>query len=115
MTLFSDYASISATSSGVSGTINVPDGANLVGLCLNLKGDGGLISSVKLVITGVQQPIIYMPTVMNKTTATNTLGLAVGPAPTKILNIGIRGTSTVTVTVTTTASETVIVGLMWTK
>lgn len=112
-----DYASISATSSGVSGTLTtVPNGIALMGLNVSMAtADGGVISSIEITGAGIQQPLkLVFPHCFGSIT-TNMYAMAVGRTPTIDLqrfNIKANNNS-ITVKVTTTANETVIVGLMW--
>jgi hypothetical protein len=109
-----DYVSIAATSTGVSGTISVPDGARLVGLNVSMKtADGGIISGIEIKGTGLPQPLKYVFPHTFVSITTNMCALAIGKTPTIKLDIPIRGTNTVTIVVTTTANETVVCGLMW--
>lgn len=111
-----DYVSIAGTTSGVSGTIGtVPIGAKIIGLNVNFKGDGGIISSIEIQATGWQRPMKITPKIANITTATNTVGISSAPSPVIDLtpyNL-VAKSNTVTFIVTTTANETVVLGLMW--
>lgn len=113
MTKYGDYVSIAATTAGVTGTITVPDGALLADLTVNFKGDGGIISSIELTAPNLPTPLKFVPPIGNSTTATNTIGVAVGKDLIIPLGIQVRGTNTITLKVTTTANETVICGLTW--
>ena len=114
MTLYSDVASIAATTAGVSGSITVPMGARLLGLNIASIIGGALISSVEIKWTGLQSPIRYVPNVVTCLGA-NGSGVATCKSPMVDLRKlpAVSNTNTVTVTVTTTANTTVEVGLMW--
>jgi hypothetical protein len=108
-----DYASISATTAGVAGTISVPAGATLIGLNASMKGDGGLISSIEIKGPGIQQPLKFVP---NLCICLATNGAAHGMAKSPLIDLGqisINNPTNVSIVVTTTANETVVVGLVW--
>jgi hypothetical protein len=116
MVLKSDYASIAATSSGVSGTVTTLGiGARIVGLNIAMKtADGGIISSIELISTKWPAPIKLVPTMAMNMVTTNCMALAFAPTPMISLErFGlVANSNTVTIKVTTTANETVVVGLI---
>jgi hypothetical protein len=117
MTLYGDYATISATTSGVDGSISVPVGARLVGLNINMKtADAGIISAIEIKGTGLQRPVKIVPNIFFGSIATNMYGISVAPTPAIDLTPYqmIAKTGTILINVTVTSSQTVTIGLMWT-
>jgi len=113
MTRFSDYASIAATTAGVSGNINVPRGARLVGLDLNYTDADGVVSIIELTAPGFPQPLRFTPNIAQQVFTTPGGSITMQQSPMTPLDLVNGGGTVVTVKVTSTANLTVVVGLSW--
>jgi hypothetical protein len=113
MTLYGDYVSITISSGAGSGTVNVPDGARLVGLNIAYYDTAlNSISKIGLTWTGGPTPLNFVPNeFMNSNTAGSGSTVANGFAVN--LNHVVKGTNTITIALTSTHDVTVIVGLFW--
>jgi hypothetical protein len=116
MTLYGDYVSIAGTTAGVTGTVSLPVGARILGLNLSMKtADGGIVTCIELLGTGLPTPLKITPKMVFSTIGTNMYGMAIAPSP--LIDLQKFGlsmkTGTLTIKVTTTATETVAIGVMW--
>lgn len=118
MTTYGDVVAISATTSGVSGTITVPMGVRLLGLNIASAAAGGaalgVVASVEIKWSGLQTPMKFVPS-MSQLGSTN--GSSLFMCKTPLIDLrklpSVTNTNTITITVTTTASIAVEVGLIW--
>lgn len=109
----SEVVSIAATSSGVTGTIQVVEGARLIGMNLAFDDADGQPQIVELTWSGCPQPLRFVPSIGANPLATAGAAKALLQTPLIPLNVTVTKTSTVTVKVTSNANVTVEVGLMW--
>lgn len=113
--IYGDYVSISASSSGVTGTINLPIGARLLGLDLNWNDADGIPTIVELYANGLPQPLRFCPNIAGQVQTGNSAATGMANSPLIDLRpFGISSQqSTITIKVTSTAAATVVVGLTW--
>lgn len=113
--LYGDYVSISATASGVSGTINVPKGVRLVGIDLNWMDADGIPTRVVLSGGTLPQSLEFVPNVGGQLQTGNSAATGICQSPLinlRPFNLTWNG-GNITVTVTSTAPAIVVVGLTW--
>lgn len=109
--MLSDSVSISATSSGVTGTIIVGKGAHLRKLSCNYVDADGQPQIIELTWAGCPTPLRFVPNIIAYPVATSGAALAVvKPMP---MDVKVEKADTVTVKVTSNADVAVTVGLEW--
>jgi len=113
MVLKSDSVSIAATSSGVAGTITVPNGARLLGINLNWMDADGSPQRVELSWAGSPYPLKFVPQVCTQPQATQASVMTKETPWIDLRGLVVRNTNTVTITITSNANATVVAGLMW--
>ena len=107
-----DTVSISATSSGVTGTIITGKGARLKQLTFNFNDVDGQPQIIELTWVGSPTPMKFVPNIASFPMATSGAALMFGsPIP---LDVVVETTDTVTIKVTSNANVVVQVGLIWT-
>ena len=110
---YEDQVSIAATTSGVAGSITVPQGCHLIGLDLAFTGAAGAIP-VKIALSWASspQPLTFTPNLASVFStpagAISTLqGIAIP------LDVVVAKATAITITVTSTGNVTCVIGLRW--
>ena len=114
MTIYSDVVSIAATTAGVTGTINVPQGAKLIGINLSATDATAAIILSELAIYWPNSNVYkYVPGII-VVGSTNGVGITMCKTPAiRLPNLDVGGANQITIKLTSTANITVSVGLMW--
>lgn len=111
--LYSDTASIAATTAGVSADIKVPTGAKLVGINLAyFSATAAIPTKVSIAWQNSPRNLDFVPNVMSML-GTSGGSMCMAPTPTIPLNIAVVSANVVTITITSSGNLTVQASLMW--
>jgi len=111
--LYSDTASIAATTAGVGADLKVPTGAKLVGINLAyFSATGAVPTKVSISWQNSPRNLDFVPNAVSML-GTSGGSICIAPTPTIPLNITLQGANVVTITITSSGNLTVQASLMW--